>query len=353
MGDGAAQAPLRVLIVDEEEAVRDILSAELSAAGYEVDTLSSGNGFSEDMVSLIRPDLLLVNPFLPDVPVEAVGKVLTALHGDGAFKLVLIDGGEDPGKLAQLAAACRADGAISKHDLLRAPADAVAEQFLPEAEVMEVVEEEPRLPDADAAHEEGIEIVLSAEPPRKRPPARPAAARSSGSNLRAGKSAALRAGARPPPGRPQSQPPARSTKPSAVPRASASGRVLEMIQNEVGPVPKAPPKALPGFHVEISLFSRHNFYVGPTGDLRTGGIFIATPDLPAVGDWVKLRIQLPSVPPLDTEGPVEWVRQGSQLARVTPGAGVSLAHLPPDWRSALERFFRERAPLAYLPTAGR
>ncbi len=335
MGEGEAQAPLRVLIVDEEEAVRELLSAELSAAGYEVDTLSSGNGFSEDMVSLIRPDLLLVSPFLSDVPLEAVGRVLSALHRAGSFKLVLIDGGEDPDRLAELAAACRADGSISKRDLLRAPADAVAEQFLPEAEVMEVGDE-PALPDAEAAVEGGLDIELTADPPRPRPSPHAAPPRAGSSGPLASRHSPPKSGA------------ALPAPASGRIRASASRRVLAMIQSEVGEVAKAPPKTATAYHVEVSLFSRHNFYVGPTGDLRTGGVFVATPDLPAVGDWVKLRIQLPAAPPLDTEGPVEWIRAGSQLSRVTAGAGVSLAHLPPDWRSALERFFHERAPLAHL-----
>jgi len=55
------------------------------------------------------------------------------------------------------------------------------------------------------------------------------------------------------------------------------------------------------------------------------------------------------MPPLDTEGVVEWVRQANKLGRVTPGAGVSLAHLPDQWRSTLEVFFGERAPLTHLP----
>ncbi|MHB8419732.1 MAG: ANTAR domain-containing protein [Myxococcales bacterium] len=319
MAEADTQSRLRVLIVDEEEAVRDILSMELSAAGYEVDTLSSGNGFSEDMVALIRPDLLLVNPFLTDVPLEAVERVLVALHGDGSFKLVLIDGGEDPGKLSGLAVACRADGSISKRELLRAPADAVAEQFLPEAEVMEVLGDELP-PSAEVAAESGLDIELTVEPPRRRPPARAAA----------------------------SQPAIRRPASSAV-RASASGRVLDMIQSEVGKVPKAPPKVVTDYRIEINLFSRHNFYVGATGDLRTGGVFVATAVLPAVGERLRLVLQLPFAAPLEVEAPVEWIREGNQLSRVTPGAGLSLAHLPAEWRAHLEIFFRERAPLTYLP----
>jgi Tfp pilus assembly protein PilZ len=124
---------------------------------------------------------------------------------------------------------------------------------------------------------------------------------------------------------------------------------MSMIEQEVGDVSKLPARAAKRFVVEVNLFSRNNFYVGPSGDLRTGGVFVATAVLPQVGDQVQVQIQLISMPPLDTEGVVEWVRQANKLGRVTPGAGVSLAHLPDQWRSTLEVFFGERAPLTHLP----
>jgi CheY-like chemotaxis protein/Tfp pilus assembly protein PilZ len=376
------QIRLRVLIVDEEAVVRDLLAEELSAAGYEVDTLSSGTGFSEDMVRLIHPDLLLVDPFLKDVSLQAVTSVLAALHVEGSFKLVLIDGGDDPDGFSKIAAACHAEGAISKRELLRAPADAVAEQFLPEVEVMEVLEDEPKLQDAVSAAEEGIEIQLTLEPPKPRPAPRPPVSRS-GLSQRASGSRAMKAvvpapaePSRPRPGGSRAPPPPPAdaldlpgdffgssvdvSKPAPIaapppkarsPRATPSGgSVLSMIQQEVGNVPKSPAPAAKKFVVEVNLFSRNNFYVGPSGDLRTGGVFVATPTLPGVGDRVQLQIQLISMPPLDTEGVVEWVRQANPLGRVNPGAGVSLAHLPDDWRSTLEIFFGERAPLTHLPT---
>jgi CheY-like chemotaxis protein/Tfp pilus assembly protein PilZ len=384
MSADPSQSRLRVLIVDEEAVVRDLLAEELSAAGYEVDTLSSGTGFSEDMVRLIHPDLLLVDPFLKDVSLEAVVRVLAALHVEGSFKLVLIDSGEDPGRFSKIVAACHAEGAISKRELLRAPADAVAEQFLPEAEVMEILEDGPKLQNAVSAAEEGIEIQLTVEPPKPRPAHRPPVSRS-GLSQRASGSRAMKAvvpalpeppaprrpgGSRAPPPPPADAaelpgdffglsapaspaPPPRAAPPAASarpPRASASGgNVLSMIQQEVGNVPKAPAPAAKKFIVEVNLFSRNNFYVGPSGDLRTGGVFVATATLPRVGDQVQLQIQLISMPPLDTEGVVEWVRKSNQLGRVNSGAGVSLAHLPDDWRATLEVFFGERSPLTFLP----
>lgn len=343
------QPNLRVLIVDHDEVVRDMLAADLSAAGYEVDTLSSGNGFTADMVELIHPDLLLVDPFLPDVPFEAVTAVLQALHVDGAFKLVLIDGGQDPERLAALARDCRADGSVTKRDLLNAPADAVAEQLLPE---VEIVEEVAPLPSADVAMDEGLEIELTADPPARRlnmgkPPTL------TGMGGKGQRASSSRTGpAAPPAAKPAATAPSAAKEGPGAAVARPSSRLARIIEDEVGQIAKAPAKAVTDYQVDISLFSRNNFYVGPTGDLRTGGVFIATSILGTVGDRLRLVLQLPFAAPLEVEGAVEWVRPGNQAARVTAGIGVSLAHLPADWRSRLEIFFRERAPLRYTPQKG-
>ena len=78
---------------------------------------------------------MLIDPFLGDMPIASVARVLAKLHSELGFKLLLIHGGRDPKRLAQVAVACEADGTATKRDLLQAPADAVAERLLPEAQV--------------------------------------------------------------------------------------------------------------------------------------------------------------------------------------------------------------------------
>ena len=318
---------LRILLVEAIEPVRGMLARDLSAAGHEVDTLSSGNGFTEDMVRLIHPDLVLVDPFLPDVSIDDVERTLASLRADLGFKLLVIDGGQDSGRVARLAAACRADGAIAKEALLASPADAVAEQLLPEVDVLEPLEE--ALPSASAAAELGLEIDLTPEPPQPR---------------RAPLHAQATSAARPSPNGLAARP-----RPPLPPQSGAAG-ILAMIEEELGQVPKAPAPSLDRFEAGINLFSRHNLYVGTSGDLRTGGVFVATSFLPRVGDLVKVRIELPFAGALEAEGCVEWVRDGQGGgARIASGAGISLAHLPEATRHLLEQFFRERAPLTHLP----
>lgn len=301
---------IRVLVVDEEEPVRRFLQQELSAAGYEVDTLSSGTGFTEDMVALIRPDVLLVDPIISDVSVEVVEGLLGRLRQDSHLVLLLIDSGRNVAGLQALARACKADGQIRKQQLLAAPAAAVGEQLMPDGELEELAAEPKSLPTADHVHQTGEEILLVETQPPPRSVAQPAA---------------------------------------ALHRSPSRPDLLAMIHEElqVHPAPKPPPTVV---DIEINLFSRHNFYVGSSGDLSTGGVFVVTAMLAPVGTRVPLKVTVASVGSVvQVEAVVEWTRQAGQLGKVLPGVGLSLAHLPVGQRKVLERFFSERAPLTYLP----
>jgi DNA-binding response OmpR family regulator len=54
----------RVLVVEDEDAIRDPLSAALRAAGHEVRACADGVGF-EEVVDAFRPDLALLDVHLP------------------------------------------------------------------------------------------------------------------------------------------------------------------------------------------------------------------------------------------------------------------------------------------------
>lgn len=304
---------IRVLVVDQDPATRSLLQRELGAAGYEVDTLSSGNGFTEDMVELVHPDVLLVDPFMPDLPLAAVEDLLRRLRKDQQLVLLLIDGGKEPERLTRIAENCQADGRIERRVLLAAPASAVGDQLVPESSLeAELIEIEEDFQTAEMAQETGEEIVLEAKP---RPPRHPS------------------------PTPPAPKPARRPTRPD----------LLSMIAEELEERPPLPAPVAKTVQVEINLFSRHNFYVGSSGDLASGGVFVATSILPALGSSVPLQLDVPFLPPLLTSATVEWVRPSSQMGRVAPGVGLSLRHLPETERRQLERFFQERAPLTYLP----
>ena len=121
-----------------------------------------------------------------------------------------------------------------------------------------------------------------------------------------------------------------------------------MIEEELHQQAPPPPGPKP-VQIEINLFSRHNFYVGSSGSLATGGVFVVTAHLLPVGQRVPLQLKVSSAGIVNTEAVVEWRRETAHMERTLLGLGLSLSHLPEKDRRALEQFFRERAPLTYLP----
>jgi Tfp pilus assembly protein PilZ len=243
------------------------------------------------------------------VPLPAVEDLLSKLRAQSEVVLFLIDGGHDAKRLESIATACNADGLMAKRELLRDAAGALGDKLAPEAEVVEASDDE--LPTADMAARWGKEIELDqGNPPERRKQAAPA--------------------------------------PRAPAGRSSHADLLAMIEEEVADRVH-PPQQVPTATIQLNLFSRHNFYVGKSGGLDSGGIFIATAHLMPVGQLVKLRLDLPFSEALETEGRVEWARPANAYTRTPSGVGVSLAHLEEGVRRALEHFFRERAPLTHLP----
>lgn len=61
------EAPPTVLTVDDHPAVRAVLRAQLSAAGYEVIEAPTGEGALDLLLGSLRPDLLIVDLYLPGI----------------------------------------------------------------------------------------------------------------------------------------------------------------------------------------------------------------------------------------------------------------------------------------------
>ena len=82
----------RVLIVDDEEALRTILSSELNSAGYEVETASDGSeGITE--VKNKKFDLVLLDIHMPKLDGFEVLKYIKKEHP--AVKVIMLTGFAD------------------------------------------------------------------------------------------------------------------------------------------------------------------------------------------------------------------------------------------------------------------
>jgi uncharacterized protein (TIGR02266 family) len=94
--------------------------------------------------------------------------------------------------------------------------------------------------------------------------------------------------------------------------------------------------------VNVSLESESNFFVGLSGDVSRGGLFVVTwRKLPA-GTAIFVAIDLPRGRLL-ADGEVRWVREAA--AGVTPGLGVAFTGLSDEDRQRISAFCAQRAPL--------
>ena len=103
---------------------------------------------------------------------------------------------------------------------------------------------------------------------------------------------------------------------------------MALIDEELVDEPKARP--LPTrVEVNVSLVSEHNFYVGQTRRMDSGGVFIATAMPPPVGTRLQVRLGLADGRKIDIEGEVAFVREKSAtIGRQPTGCGVRLLTSP-------------------------
>jgi Tfp pilus assembly protein PilZ len=153
-------------------------------------------------------------------------------------------------------------------------------------------------------------------------------------------------------------PMSRPARPAAVDDAGApaprqrtvpGADLLALIDEELVDEPKARP--VPArVEVSVSLVSEHNFYVGPTRRIDSGGVFIATALPPPVGTRVQVRLGLADGRKVDVEGEVSFVREKSAITGRQPsGCGVRLSGLPGWAVEAIERFMQARQPILHVP----
>jgi uncharacterized protein (TIGR02266 family) len=100
--------------------------------------------------------------------------------------------------------------------------------------------------------------------------------------------------------------------------------------------------------VEIGIQSDTNFYSGFSCDVSSGGLFVATYDVPAIGTAVNVNFRLPGGPVMSVDGVVRWVRDINRNdPDAIPGMGVQFGALEPEQVEAINRFLEVRQPIFY------
>jgi len=116
-----------------------------------------------------------------------------------------------------------------------------------------------------------------------------------------------------------------SVKPAAKPVASGPRETLE---------------------ANVGATTESNFFVGFSGEIAEGGVFIATYATFPLGALVEVLVTLPGNYQFTVPGVVRFVRDPMDMDS-EPGIGVRFESLPQEHRELILRFVRKRPPLFY------
>jgi hypothetical protein len=121
------------------------------------------------------------------------------------------------------------------------------------------------------------------------------------------------------------------------------------------PVYAAPPAAGPPaphgalrVEAELGAHSGTNFYKGLSGNdvIDSGGIFVATYQIPTIGQSLSLRVSMPGGYEFEALGVVRWTREAPNSgSEGSPGFGAQFTQITPEGRQLVYRYVRNREPL--------
>ncbi len=298
MSPAGALPASRVLVVGSDADVSISLHLHLERAGFVLYCLPTP-GDLEALMRTVAPHVIVL--LLPAVPDASWGNVLTTTQSAAkvGVRVVLVAPSREV--VEPLAAVAGAEKALSRAEVLSRP--------------MAVVD---RLggPMRTAA------VIPAGIPPAPAPPV---------------------------PAPPRMPPVSGGGAPSpSQPRSAVD--LMALIDEELVDEPKSRP-ALTRVEVNVSLVSEHNFYVGPTRRIDSGGVFISTMMPPPVGTQLQIRLGLADGRKIDLEGVVAFVREKSAISGRQPaGCGVKLMSIP-NWAiDAIDRFLLARQPIVFVPT---
>ncbi len=296
MSLSGAPVASRVLVVGQDADVSIALHLHLERAGFALYCLPAP-GDMEPALKQVAPHVIVL--LLPSAPDATWGSALTAAQGAArvGVRVVLVAPSREV--VEPLAAVAGADRAMARAEVLSRPL-AVTERPSP--------------------------ATAAAAAPAGAPPPLPSGA---------------------PPFRPTLH---ETAVPPRPPQARSEVDLMALIDEELVDEPQRRPQTT-RVEVNVSLVSEHNFYVGTTRRIDSGGVFIATMMPPPVGTRLQVRLGLADGRKIDLDGEVAFVRgKSATTGRQPSGCGVRLFNLPGWSVDAVEKFFLARQPILYVPT---
>jgi hypothetical protein len=148
--------------------------------------------------------------------------------------------------------------------------------------------------------------------------------------------------------------------------AEALGAVHELSRVPKPPAPSSSTAAAPPSEVKppepsgdvlrveaaLGAHSPSNFYKGLSGNdvVSAGGIFIATYQVPALGQRLQIKVSLPGGYEFEAQGVVAWRREADMsttASGASPGFGARLTQVSAEGQRLIERYSKNREPWFY------
>jgi hypothetical protein len=105
----------------------------------------------------------------------------------------------------------------------------------------------------------------------------------------------------------------------------------------------------PRVEAELGAHSLSNFYKGLSGSdvVDHGGLFVATFQVPRIGQSVALHVSMPGGYEFEALAVVRWTREPRDVGEsgVQPGFGAQFTQISPEARQLVYRYVRNREPL--------
>lgn len=204
------------------------------------------------------------------------------------------------------------------------------------------------------------ESSSSAAPPRTTPPSVPPSSTAPPSSFPVSKPPSAA-----PPSKPPSIRPPSSRPPSIRPASNrpVSNRPLSSRPSSARPVSRVPapiptsmlppPAPIPmgdrrRIEANLGATTQSNFYVGFSGEIAHGGVFLATYETLPKDTSVTMLVTLPGGLEFECDGYVRFVRDPLDFASESePGIGIQFEDLSDDARDLVLRFVGKRPPIFY------
>ena len=163
---------------------------------------------------------------------------------------------------------------------------------------------------------------------------------------------------------PASAPPSSVPPPSVAPSARAmasrppsnrpaSGRPLSGPPATIPTSMLPPPAPIPTgerrrLEANLGATTQSNFYVGFSGEIAHGGVFLATYEAFPKDTSVRMLVTLPGGFEFECDGYVRFVRDPMDFSSESePGMGIQFEGLSEEARNLVMRFIRKRPPIFY------